>query len=463
VKPVFVGVIVYVLLQLAIGLWVARRIRNEDDYLLAGRSLGTLRAVFTIFATWFGAETCVGAAGRAYESGLSGTTADPFGYGGCILLMAAVFAVPLWRLRLTTLADLFKLRFGVRAERTAVLLLVPTSLLWAAAQIRAFGQVLGAASGWELEVALTTAAIVVIVYTSAGGFLADVWTDLVQGVVLIAGLLLLAYVIGASGDARALAALPPETLRFTAEGETAWVAWEKWAVPILGSVMAQELVARILAARSPQVARRSAFLAAGLYLCIGCIPLLVGLVASQALTGVGDPEQVLILYAERNLSTFLFVLFAGALVSAILSTVDSCLLVGGSLIAHNVVLPLLGGSDDRAKVRINRLAVVALGLVAYGLALMADGVYELVEEASAFGSAGIFVSVVFGLFTRVGKEASALGAMVVGIVSYAGGAHWLGTPCPYLTSLAAATLVYLLGAMPSKFVRTLPPRPGAPA
>src|SRR5690606_7884348 len=134
------GIALYIVAQLLVGAWVARRIRTEDDYLVAGRRLGYPLAIFTIFATWFGAETCIGAAGAIYSDGLAGGSADPFGYAVCLLLMGAVFAVPLWKRRLTTLADLFRQRFSIGVERLAVLLMVPTSLLWAAAQIRAFGQ-----------------------------------------------------------------------------------------------------------------------------------------------------------------------------------------------------------------------------------------------------------------------------------------------------------------------------------
>jgi SSS family solute:Na+ symporter len=442
-KPVFLGVLGYVVVQLAIGLWVSRRIRTEDDYLLAGRSLGYVRAVFTIFATWFGAETCVGAAGQAYENGVAGTTADPFGYAGCILLMAGVFAVPLYRRGITTIADLFAERFGRTAERIAVLLLVPTSLLWAAAQIRAFGQVLGATSGWELDVTLTLATAVVLIYTSAGGFAADVWTDLVQGAALILGLAVLAVAAVTSGDAMALESLPAASLSFASPDESVWDVVEKWAVPILGSVIAQELIARILAARSAVVARRSAFLAGAAYLAVGLVPLGIGLIASQTLPGLADPEHVLVAYAERHLGTFWLVIFAGALVSAILSTVDSCLLVAGSLVAHNVVLPAMPRLDERQKIRMNRVAVFLLGLVAYVLALRAEGVYALVEGASALGSAGVFVCVVFGLFTGLGGAASACSALLVGALVYVGASVGFEAAHPYTLSLAASLVAYL--------------------
>ena len=192
---VLLGIGLYVLMQLLIGAWVSRRIRTEADYLLAGRSLGYGLTTFTVFATWFGAETCIGSAGSIYAEGLAGGTADPFGYGLCLLFMGLFFAVPLWRRGLTTLADLFRQRYSARVERLAVLLLVPTGLLLAAAQIRAFGQVLAASSGWNVELTITLAALVVIIYTISGGLLADAWTDLIQGIALIIGLVVLGVVV----------------------------------------------------------------------------------------------------------------------------------------------------------------------------------------------------------------------------------------------------------------------------
>ncbi len=106
-------------------------------------------ASFSIFATWFGAETVVGAAGSIYSDGLSGGSADPFGYGLCLVVLGVVVAAPLWRRQYTTFGDLFRERYSPGVERLAVLLMVPTSVLWAAAQIRAFGQVVSVSS--ELE------------------------------------------------------------------------------------------------------------------------------------------------------------------------------------------------------------------------------------------------------------------------------------------------------------------------
>ncbi len=107
-QPVLIGIAVYLVLQFAIGLAVSRKIASETDYLLAGRSLGVGLAAFSIFATWFGAETIVGAAGSIYSDGLGGGSADPFGYGLCLVVLGLVIAAPLWRRNYTTFGDLFR-------------------------------------------------------------------------------------------------------------------------------------------------------------------------------------------------------------------------------------------------------------------------------------------------------------------------------------------------------------------
>ena len=445
---VLTGVLAYVLVQLGIGAYVSRRIRTEDDYLVAGRSLGYGLATFTIFATWFGAETCIGAAGSIYESGLSGGSADPFGYALCLLLMGFVFAVPLWRQRLTTLADLFRRRYGPGVERLAVVLMVPSSLLWAAAQIRAFGQVLSASSELEVSVTITVAAVIVIVYTVSGGLLADAWTDLIQGIALVVGLLVLVVSILNNGGGEALAQIDPARLQLFGGGAVPPLeVLEAWAIPVCGSVLAAELVSRIIATRSPQVARRSAIAAGTGYLALGVIPVTIGLVGYHMLPGLEHPEQILPMLAQQHLSPLLYTLLAGALVSAILSTVDSALLVAASLVSHNLVVPLRPGLTEEQKVRIARSGVALFGLLAYVVALYADGVYALVEEASAFGSAGIFTVLVFGLFTKTGGVRSAYAALVAGVGVWIVGAYVAGLPYPYLTSLAAAVAAYLGGSV----------------
>lgn len=449
-NAVLIGVLIYIAAQLLVGVVVSRKIKDESDYLLAGRSFGLGLATFSVFATWFGAETCISAAGRFYESGLSGGSADPFGYGACVLLMGAVFAIPLWKRKLTTLADLFRERYSVGVERLAVLMMAPTSVLWAAAQIRAFGQVLDASSGVGVNVAIAIAAVVVIVYTVSGGLRADVLTDFVQGIAIVIGLLILIFAIFQNGDEVRTAwnTLDPQKLKFfDGKQSTGWDLLEAWMVPICGSVVAQELVSRILATRTPEIARRASLIGGGFYILIGLIPAFIGLIGASLVPDLKDPEQILPIIAQKHLSTFFYILFAGALVSAILSTVDSTLLAASALVSHNLIVPLKPGMTEKMKVRTARIGVAVAGVIAYCLALGAEKIYDLVESASSFGSAGIFVILVLGLFTKIGGARAAFASLIAGLAIYLWGTYWARWNHTYLFSLAAASLAYFVVSM----------------
>ena len=447
--PALAAMLVYLAVQLGVGVWISRRIRNESDYLLAGRNLGYTLATFSIFATWFGSETIMGSAGNAFRGGISLANAEPFGYGLCLILMGFLFAGPLWRRRLTTLADLFRQRYSVPVERVAAVILIPGSILWAAAQVRAFGYILSTVTtGVSVEMAIGIAAVFTMLYTMFGGLLADAVNDVIQGTVVIVGLtvvMLGVLIVMPAQEGGLLSGVGPVTLLPPGEAFS-WALLEEWAIPICGSVVATELVGRIIATRTPNVARRSSWMAGVMYIAVGMIPLLIGVLGQRIVPSLGEAEQVIPAVAQALLPTFFFAIFAGGLVAAILSTVDSTLLASSGLMSHNLIVPVFRVTDERRKVLIARAGVLAFGTIAYVQAIRAEGVFELVEDASAFGSAGTLITVCFGLFTKLGGPLAALFTLVMGVASYVA-ATVTGVAYPYLLSLAASLLTYVVVAV----------------
>jgi len=440
-----IGLALYVLAQLVIGAVVSRRIASEDDYLLAGRSLGYRLATFSIFATWFGAETCVDAAGHVYERGLDYNSTEPFAYGVAMVLCGLLLAVPVYRARITTLADLFRTRYSVGVERAAALVMIPSSVFWAAAQIRAFGHVLSSASNLGVETSIVIAAAVVIAYTAFGGLLADAITDLVQGVALILGLVVMLFgvVNDLGGVSAALSSIDLSLLKLRPADNAGWLEIaESWSLPLLGSFVAQELLQRICASRTEVVARRSTILGGAAYVIVGSIPVLLGLLGASHSIAVDDPEQILPQIARERLSVFGYTLFAGALVSAILSTVDSTLLVASSLLSRNLIHPLVPDMSERNKVRLARGGVAFFGVVALVLASFADSVGDLIDITNGFGSSGLFVMLLFALFTRFGGAASAFAALLLGVGVYLW-AMLAGHDFVYLPAVGAAFVGYV--------------------
>ncbi|MDX2201661.1 MAG: sodium:solute symporter family protein [Hyphomicrobiaceae bacterium] len=442
---VLAGVLAYVLVQFAIGAWVSRRMTGEKDYILAGRSLGVTLVTFSVFATYFGAEAIVATGGTVYEKGLAGALVDPFAYAFAILLTGLLLARALWSRGLTTFADLFRERYSPGVERLVVAVLLPGSVIWAAAQVRAFGQVMSANSSLGLVAAITLAAVLVGAYSVVGGLLADAVTDTIQGLAVLAGLVILGWMVAMSvgGVAEGLARVPAEKLRLIEPDDGLLAVLERSAVPICGTLIAVELISRFLGARSANVAAIGTGLGGLMYLAIGSIPIFLGLVGPSLLPQIEDPEQTVARLAELFLPGLLHIAFVGAVVSAILSSVHSALHAPAAQISHNIVLRVIPGLSEHGKLWSVRLTVLGLSIVAYAIAVTSHGIHELVETASAFGGAGVLVVTLFALFSRFGGSHSAYASVSAGLLVWLGGKYVFGLSVPYLISLGCSLVAYV--------------------
>jgi Na+/proline symporter len=135
--------------------------------------------------------------------------------------------------------------------------------------------------------------------------------------------------------------------------------------------------------------------------------------------------------------------FVGAIVSAILSAVHAALHAPASQLSHNIVVRTVPGLSEGGKLWSVRLTVLALSVVAFFIAITSEGIHELVETASAFGSAGVFVATLFALFTGFGGPASAYASIIAGMLVWAVGKYAFELPIPYLLGLLAALLGYV--------------------
>ncbi|MFP5387044.1 MAG: sodium:solute symporter family protein [Bacteriovoracia bacterium] len=443
------GIACYVLGMIAMGFYFSRRIKTDDDYFLGGRSLGPKLATFSIFATWFGAETCIGTAGTVYSSGLSSIHADPLGYTVCLLVMALFFAKVLWRRKITTIPDLFRNRYSVSAEKLAALIMIPSSIIWAGAQVRALGQIIHSTTDFGPVLAVTIAASVVIIYTMSGGMLADAYADLIQGIAIIAGLIFLvvAVIMEMGGLEAAFSSIPAEKLSLS-NAETESLSFlgklELWLIPILGSVIAQELVSRVAASRSEKVAHHSALRAAGMYFFVGCIPVVIGLLGVKYMPGLADAETLMPVLAKEHLNYFFYVVFVGALVSAILSTVDTTLLASSALLSHNLVYPSFPKLSEKKKVLVARLGTLAAGIISYAIAYSSESITDLVETASSLGGPTILVLTITALWEKRGTAFSALFAMIASIIAWLVGHYVIESEFPVILTVLVCAVVYAI-------------------
>jgi sodium/proline symporter len=413
VNPLIIGLIIYSLIILGVGIRAARLNRTLSDYLLADRRLGPWVAAFSERASGESAWLLIGLPGLAFASGL---TTVWVGIGCCSGIAFSWFVVArrlreeTERVGALTLADYFSARFQdtshtLRITATAIILFFFT--FYVAAQFLAAGKVLNFYLNLPPVVGMLIGAVLVLFYTAAGGLFAVSWTDLVQGIIMLITLAVLPLVVlmelgGPTGLQIKLAALGGSYLR-AAPGDTGWLAFSGVIGSLgigLGYMGQPHLVLRFMAISSPQEVRTARWVAIGWAVIAFFGAILIGL-TGLAYFGpdamgegrlIADQEQLMPLMARSFMPEWVAVFMIVGAIAAMMSTADSQLLASASAISEDIYRRLINPDASQARlVALGRLATLAVGAIGFILAWRADDfVYNMVLYAwaglgSAFG------------------------------------------------------------------------------
>lgn len=441
------SIIAYLTFTVAIGYWASRRVKTTGDFMLAGRSLPIMLSSAALFATWFGSETVFGASSEFLEGGLYSVIEDPFGAALCLVLFGMFFARKLYNMNLLTLGDYFKQRYGARTELVASVFLAPPYVGYIAAQLVAMGLILHVVVGLEIWQGVIISSVIVTFYTFIGGMWAISVTDFIQGILIVFGLGVLAYVLSkeAGGVATVLNEVHPGNFKFLPKWEfkeiTAYIA--AWSVLGLGSIPSQDVYQRVMSSGSVKVAVRSCFIAAGLYLTVAMLPLFISL-CTKHLYGSqlhGDTQLALPNMVLMHTSMPIQILFFGSLLSAIMSTTSSAILAPASIFSENLIKPILKDRlTDAQLLKVTRISILLFSLVATVMATLRENIYELVAESSILSLVSLFAPLTLGLYWKRASSVGAVLSMVTGL------ATWLFFKLIYpidIPSLVPATLVSL--------------------
>jgi Na+/proline symporter len=213
-------------------------------------------------------------------------------------------------------------------------------------------------------------------------------------------------------------------------GFTYWMG--AWMAIGLGSIAAQDLMQRSMSSRNESTAVYGTYLAGILYLGFGVLSPLIG-IAMFAMNPNIAPEQteyLLITAATDNLSPVLAGIFIAALASALMSTSDSSILAGASVVTENIIPLFKKDLSEKAKLRWTRIMVLVIGLCSLLIALFAQTIYKLSVFAWTVILVGIFAPFAFGMYWKRANQTGALAAFLGGWIT------WLITlPIFYPTTL----------------------------
>lgn len=393
--------------------------------MLAGRSLPLFLSSAALFAIWFGSETVFGASSEFLKGGLYSVIEDPFGGALCLILFGLFFARKLYSMKLLTLGDFFEVRYGKRTELIASFFLAPPYVGYIAAQLVAMGLILNIVTGLPVWQGVVLAASVVTFYTFIGGMWAISVTDFFQSIVIIIGLITLAFILSqkAGGVVKVISEVPEGTFRFLPKPEFKEMVlyFSAWSVLGLGSLPSQDVFQRVMSSGSVKVAVRSCFIAAGLYLTIAMLPLFISLCVKHLYPeySQGDTQLTLPRMVLAHTNIFIQILFFGSLLSAIMSTTSSAILAPAAILSENFIRPLSNERfTDKQLLLITRLCVLGFATVATVMACLRSNIYELVGESSILSLVSLFAPLAMGLYWKRANSIGAFLAMICGTLTW---------------------------------------------
>ena len=382
-----IGIGIYLAILVAIGVVASRRMKDLKDYFAGGKRLGFLAVAFSARATGESAWLLIGLTGMGAAIGMKAfwvVVGETIGVAVAWLLMSRRFKRLTDEYDSITVPDYLESRFRDTAHtirKVAAFALVVFVTIYVSAQIDATGKAFEDFLGWDYFVGAGLGFTVVLAYITTGGFLAVAWSDVFQGALMFLGLLVLPIAglaaAGGWGQVSAdLAAIDPSLL--------SWAGAEGWTTTGILSILSLSLIGlgfmgspqifvRFIALRSETEINRGAATAIIWTLVADSGAVLVGMVGRAILVDAdmgADFEGVLPALVEHVMPAFLVGLYIAIVLSAIMSTVDSLLVLAGSAAVRDVYQKILHPeiADDQL-VSLSRKATFALALIGFAIAM----------------------------------------------------------------------------------------------
>ncbi len=424
---------IYMVVMLGVGFFFLRKNKSSEDYYVGGRGMGPAHVGLSVVATDVGGGFSIGLGGLGFTMGLSGSWMLFTGLLGAWL--AAVVLIPAVseiakRKKLLTFPQLFEHFYNGKVALVAGIISAIGYIGFTSSQILA-GAKLASATFIDLnqQTALVIMGVIAIVYTVLGGIKAVIYTDTIQWIILMGGLIFIGIPMSyqAVGGYEAIAAtVAPEMLSLT---NVSWSTLLNWAITIIPIwFVGMTLYQRIYACKDEKVAKKAWFIA-GLFewpvmafmgVLLGLFARVAadqGMFASLGFAGPAgmDAEIGLPLLLRSILPVGLMGLMMSAYFSAIMSTADSCLMAASG----NLQTDVLGkyfhtGKSDQSILRTSQWLTLVVGILALILAGFMQNVLSLMLYSYAFMVSGLFVPVLGAILLKRPSSLAAFLAMIGG-------------------------------------------------
>ncbi|API92828.1 sodium/panthothenate symporter [Virgibacillus pantothenticus] len=430
-----VPLIVILIIIFGVGIWAGGYLKAStnfaQDYFLGGRSLGGFVLAMTMTATYGSASSFIGGPGTAYNEGLGwvllAMSQVATGYF-VLMVLGKKFAVITRKYKALTMVDFLKERYQskwvVIFSAVSIIVFLFSAM---AAQWIGGARLIESLMGINYTSALFIFAVAVLIYVTVGGFRAVALTDAIQGSIMFGGtlILLIAVIIAGGGVPAIIADLSAENPNlitpYGSEGQLtpAYVS-SFWILVGVGVVALPQIAVRAMSYKNSQSMHRAIIIGT---IVVGFIMLnmhLIGVFARPILPGIEVGDKVMPLIALEVMPNWLAGIVLAAPMAAIMSTVDSLLLLVSSTIVKDVYLNYV--KPDASQQTIKRISIGITALLGVIIFLMALNPPDLIIWLNLFAFGGLEAAfiwpIVLGLYWEKGNKYGALASMIAGVGLY---------------------------------------------
>ena len=414
-------ILAYLAVMLYIGYHSMKTVKTDEDFVLAGRNVGNIYIILSLFASFTGLSGLFGTPQYVYEYGIAGWwwwATFPIG----VFIMGMTMAKLLRRRMHVTLPDVVDVNHSSKAVRVAAsLVTVWNYLAWTAGQVAGIVLVITTFTDLNGTAAVIVAYIIIVLFTLLGGFRAVVYTDSLQavlflvvlGLVIPAVLLLhydvpeaLAQTTSIDGFYKLFGSVPAGTM----------ITW--WLLAPAGFIDNMALQ-RVFAAKDEKSAKGNITAAFLLMIIFGLILMFIGIMARFILPAGSDPASAMLNLSQLVLPKGMLGLLVAAFAGVAVSTASSTLLVCSSTLEQDVysVLRNPGKEKPASSLLVNRLFVVLVGLIALVLALKVPSVTQILMYGYSVYVPGLLLPVIAGSFHWKLSDRAMLLTIVSGVLT----------------------------------------------
>ena len=428
---IILAFLVYFIILIIIGIWSSKFNKTLDDFLIAGRKLGTWPVAISAEASDMSGWLVMGLPGRGFVYGI-GALWTSIGAAFGTLFNWSVIAKRLRRftgkLHSITIPDFLEDRYN---DETHVIRAISTSIItifmvaYVSVQLVASGKILSETFGWDYHSALILGFAIITFYTLMGGFFAVAWTDVFQGM-LIVGILLILPIVGII-RLGGLGAIFSEVGQVNLDALSPGFGYGGLLFLLFAFVSMSwffgypgqpHILTRYMAIKDEEKILNSTFIGMTWVIISLWGAVLIGIIGLAIFKGLPDPEKVMPLLAMHLLPEWAAGIVIAAITAAIMSTADSQLLVATSSVVEDVYHKLINPNVNQKKlVMYSRISVLLLSVIAFLLALQGGVIYFLVAFAWGGLAASFGPLIILSLWWRRTTKLGAIAGMISGAVT----------------------------------------------